>query len=87
VPVQALTAIASSPLRIDLRMILPDCLPVLSSFLRLVAPYILNWPWNLLLPVFSKKVKFFSSGLSMAIIFATFFYRSCSVKPAIFKLE
>lgn len=32
--VKALTAIASSPLRIDLRMILPDSLPVLSSFLR-----------------------------------------------------
>ena len=31
---QALTSIASSPLRIDLRVILADSLPVLSSFLR-----------------------------------------------------
>ena len=32
--VKALTAIASSPLRVDLRVILADSLPVLSSFLR-----------------------------------------------------
>ena len=32
--VKALIAIASSPLRIDLRCILKDSLPVLSSFLR-----------------------------------------------------
>ena len=32
--VKALIAIASSPLRIDLRYILKDSLPVLSSFLR-----------------------------------------------------
>jgi len=68
--VKALIAIASSPLRIDLRTILTDCLPVLSSFLRknqralklstlllldtLVKNYSVNIPLECLAPVLAE---------------------------------